>query len=497
MRRVRTRFAPSPTGPLHIGGVRTALYCYLFAKKNNGDFLLRIEDTDRLRYVEGAEEYIYKSLEWCGIISDENPIKGGMYSPYRQSERKNIYKKYALELLERGFAYYAFDTQENLEKIRQNEEDFTYNYKTRGLLDNSFAIPKEELQDRLNNNEKFVIRFKIPENREILVNDIIRGEVKYNSNILDDKILFKSDGMPTYHLANVVDDMLMNISHVIRGEEWLPSTPLHVLLYEAFGWNCPEFAHLPLILKPEGKGKLSKRDGDKGGFPVFPLDWLDKESNNIFSGYREQGYFPEAFINMLALLGWHGSNNEKEIFSMQELIDNFSLDRVSKSGAKFNPEKAKWFNQQYLRLVDNNIILRELISLLEKKGLKIISQEKGLKIIEILKDRINFVKEIVEDNSYFFERPNEYNPEHLKKTEHNDIIVLEDIIILINENSIKELQDSVLNFIKSNGLNTGKIMKIFRLSIVGDLKGPDLFQIINILGKDEVIHRIKKFLNKK
>ncbi len=499
---VRVRFAPSPTGPLHIGGVRTALYNYLFAKKYNGTFILRIEDTDQNRFVEGAEKYIIESLEWCGIKIDESAKAGGNFGPYIQSERKDIYKKYINELIESGDAYYAFDTSEELDALRkQYEADkkvFVYNVETRKQLNNSLTLSKDEVDAKLA-NEQFVVRFKIPENEQLIMNDIIRGEINIDTNTLDDKILFKSDGMPTYHLANIVDDHLMEISHVIRGEEWLPSMPLHVLLYKAFGWgnNMPEFAHLPLLLKPTGNGKLSKRDGDKLGFPVFPLFWKAPNGDTA-SGYREDGYFPEAFVNFLSLLGWN-SGTEQEIFSMEELIQEFSLEKVNKSGARFDHDKAKWFNNQYMQTKSDE----ELASLFneELKSKEISSDINYItKIVSLVKERAGFVSELWSQSSFFFEQPTEYDKKIIKKRWKEGVgEKLKEIVSLIENLSVfnrDNAHDTVIKHIEENELNMGQIMNSIRVSLVGSASGPDLFTIIELLGKAETIERINIAIEK-
>lgn len=418
-RKVRVRFAPSPTGALHLGGVRTALFNYLFARHHKGDFLLRIEDTDQTRYVPGAEEYIIKSLQWCGLKVDEGVGTGGEYGPYRQSERKDLYKQYALQLVASGHAYYSFDTAEELDNYRKSceaqKETFIYNATTRTKLRNSLTMDADQVRQLLEAGEPYVIRFKMPENEELHLKDIIRGEVRFHTSLLDDKVLFKSDGMPTYHLANVVDDYLMKITHVIRGEEWLPSLPLHVLLYRSFGWTevMPEFAHLPLILKPVGNGKLSKRDGNKMGFPVFPMQWTDPETKEIWHGYKEDGYFPEAFINMLALLGWN-DGTDKEIFSLEELCQAFSLERVHKAGSRFDPEKAKWFNHKYLIHKPDTELAIPLKEILESNGIQAdLSQIE--KVCGLMKERANFVKDIYNDSLFFFVTPEEYNEKDVKK----------------------------------------------------------------------------------
>ena len=410
---LRVRFAPSPTGPLHIGGVRTALYNYLLARRSGGTMVLRIEDTDQTRFVPGAERYIVESLKWCGIHFDESPENGGPHAPYRQSERKEIYKQYAFDLISNGFAYYAFDTPEELEQLRKEAESvkstFTYNAQTRLNLRNSLVLSEAETNTLIAEGAPYVIRFRIPENTEVHMTDLIRGHVVVKSETLDDKVLYKSDGMPTYHLANIVDDHLMRITHVIRGEEWLPSLPLHFLLYEAFGWEKPQFAHLPLLLKPDGNGKLSKRDGDRLGFPVFPLEWIDPFSGEKSSGYRESGYYADAFINMLALLGWN-PGTEQEIFSMDELIATFTLDRVGKSGSKFDPEKTKWFNHQYLIRKSNEEIALEFKKLLSERN-RNAELAQLIRIVGMIKERVNFVNELWAESSFFFEAPLEYDPQ--------------------------------------------------------------------------------------
>ncbi len=499
-RRVRVRFAPSPTGPLHIGGVRTALYNYLFAKKHGGDFLLRIEDTDQTRFVPGAEDYIIESFRWLGVNFDEGVGVGGNYGPYKQSERKELYKPYAEQLVKNGWAYYAFDTAEELDKLRKEAEaqkkTFQYDCNTRGNLCNSLTLSAEELEKRLASGETFVIRFKFPKDTEIEVQDLIRGQVVINSNLLDDKVLFKSDGMPTYHLANVVDDYLMKISHVIRGEEWLPSAPLHVMLYKAFGWEkeMPQFAHLPLLLKPDGNGKLSKRDGDRLGFPVFPLEWHDPKSSEISSGYREQGYFPEAVINILAFLGWN-PGTEQELFSLNELIDVFSLDRISKSGAKFDLEKAKWFNHQYMLQKPAKEIAQLFLPVLQSKGIENVSSEYLEQVCTLSKDRVNFVSELWEQASFFFQAPESYDEQVVKKRwNETSAAHLKKISEILNTAAFDKqtLHDEVANYIQNNSLNMGQIMNCLRLSLVGAAKGPDLFEIIVLLGKSESTKRITK-----
>ena len=504
MNNVRVRFAPSPTGPLHIGGVRTALFNYLFAKKNNGTFILRIEDTDQTRYVANAEQYIIDALNWCNIPFDEGPNKNEKFGPYRQSERKEIYKKYAEELIAKGKAYYAFDTAEQLDFHREDHEakgkTFIYNWHNRAKLTNSISLSKQEVEQRIANGEKYVVRFKMyePENEgvkeSITSNDLIRGEVTFKREILDDKILFKSDGMPTYHLANIVDDHLMEITHVIRGEEWLPSVPLHIALYEAFGWTAPEFAHLPLILKPVGKGKLSKRDGDKLGFPVFPLEYFNEENNEISRGYKEDGYFADAFINMLALLGWN-PGTEQEIFTLAQLCEAFTLERVSKSGAKFSPDKTKWFNQQYMLLKTNEELAELFQAILVEKGIiKDISFV--TKVVSQIKERATFVNEFWDLSDYFFETPTVYDEKAVSKNWKEDTSELMkeliSVIETVSEFTSINLENTVKEWITAKEIGFGKVMQPFRLSLVGAMKGPHLFDIAEMIGKQETIDRIEK-----
>lgn len=497
---VRVRFAPSPTGPLHIGGVRTALYNYLFAKKNNGKFILRIEDTDQSRFVQGAEDYIIKSLEWCGINFDEGVGIGGEHSPYRQSERKTIYKQYADKLLEKNLAYLAFDTPEELDEMRKQKGDdgqpLQYNAAVRLYKKNSLSLSKDEVDSLLDKNTPYVIRIKIPENEVIIVNDVIRGKVEVNSSTLDDKVIFKSDGLPTYHLANVVDDYLMEISHVIRGEEWLPSAPLHVLLYRYLGWEneMPVFVHLPLLLKPEGNGKLSKRDGDRLGFPVFPLQWQDPNNGDISSGYKESGYLPEAFINMLALLGWN-PGTEQEIFSMQQLIDSFSLDRVNKSGARFSPEKAKWFNHYYINQLDNEKIAVLFEKELAKENI-FPENDYLLKVTSLIKDRITLLTDFKDNALFFFEEPKTYDAKMIKdKWKENTGVLLNELAVFLNSISDfteHNIENSVKEFLKSKNISLGQVLPALRLCLVGSAMGPSLFIISELLGKQETIFRIKK-----
>ena len=493
---IRLRFAPSPTGPLHMGGVRTALYNYLFAKKLKGEFILRIEDTDQTRFVAGAEDYIKESLAWCGIEFDEGVDGKGKYGPYKQSERKELYSKYAQELVSSGWAYYAFDSSEELNSLREKAESkgevFTYNIASRANLNNSLNLTADEVEKKIEAGDAFVIRFKMPENRDVVFSDLIRGEVSVKTAMLDDKVLYKSDGMPTYHLANIVDDHLMEISHVIRGEEWLPSAPLHILLYEAFAWKAPEFAHLPIILKPVGKGKLSKRDGDKMGFPVFPIQWKDPKNGDIFSGYREEGYFPEAFVNMLALLGWN-PGTEQEIFSMEDLINSFSLERVGKSGSKFDPEKTKWFNQQYLRAKPNLELVELFQTELREKQIEI-DDNRLEGIIGLVKERAVFVSDLWNQTYFFFQAPKEFNPKVAKKRwKANTPQIIGDLVDLFSQSENWEaetLHNIAANYIEQNGLGFGAVMNALRLAIVGDSKGPDLFRIISFIGREDTLNRL-------
>lgn len=493
---VRVRFAPSPTGPLHIGGVRTCLYNYLFAKKHNGKLLLRIEDTDQTRFVPGAEEYIIEAFDWLGIEFDEGVHVGGPHAPYKQSERMELYREFADLLIQRGWAYYAFDTPQELEQRRKEAEaqksTFQYDTQTRGSLCNSLTLSPEEVEERLKGD--YVIRFKHQENQDITVNDLIRGEVVINTRILDDKVLFKSDGLPTYHLANIVDDHLMEITHVIRGEEWLPSAPLHVMLYRAFEWEAPQFAHLPLLLKPDGNGKLSKRDGDRLGFPVFPLEWKDPVTQEISSGYRESGYLPEAVINMLALLGWN-PGNDQEVMSMEELIEQFSLDKVSKSGAKFDLDKARWFNHHYIQLCEEEQLASPLFLILKEKEIEA-SEEQVLKVISLVKERVYFMTEWWEQVHYFFVAPTEYNPDVIKKrwkentAEH--LQAIRQLLLTATSSEKEHLHTVVTQYIQDQQLNMGQIMNCLRLSLVGDTKGVDLFEIIEFIGVQETAKRIEK-----
>ncbi len=497
-REVRVRFAPSPTGALHIGGVRTALYNYLFARQKGGKFILRIEDTDSQRFVPGAEEYIMESLEWCGIKIDEGIREGGPHAPYRQSERKAIYKKYALQLVESGNAYYAFDTPEELNALRAEMEAkgeiFAYNHAVRTQLATSLRLSAEEVEERIARGDQYVIRFKMPENESVEMHDMIRGNVTINTSTLDDKVLYKSaDSLPTYHLANIVDDHLMEISHVIRGEEWLPSLPLHYLLYRALGWSdtMPEFGHLPLLLKPTGQGKLSKRDGDKFGFPVFPLRWVAPDGE-VSRGYREDGYFPEAFINMLALLGWN-PGTEQELFSMDELIEAFSLERVSKSGARFQPEKAHWFNGQYMHRKSNEEIGALLKPILKEHGIEC-SDELAATIGGHIKERSTFPADFWELSNYFFVAPTEYDAKGVKKYWKGEnpakLLEVRELLASIEDFSIENTDAALHQWIESTGYSAGQIINTLRLSVVGACKGPGMFDVLALVGKDEVLKRI-------
>ena len=501
---VRVRFAPSPTGPLHIGGVRTALYNYLFAKKNNGTFILRIEDTDQTRYVANAEKYIIDSLSWCNIRFDEGPGKNEKFGPYRQSERKEIYKKYTAILLEKGWAYYAFDAAESLDFLRKEHEEsgktFIYNWhnRSKGKLINSLVLSEDEVHKKIQNGDDYVIRFKSPQGEILEMEDEIRGKINIDTNTLDDKVLFKSDGMPTYHLANIVDDHLMEITHVIRGEEWLPSMALHILLYKAFDWEAPKFAHLPLILKPVGKGKLSKRDGDQLGFPVFPLAYKNEETGDISRGYKEDGYFEDGFINMLALLGWN-PGTEQEIFSLQELIQVFDLKRVSKSGAKFNPDKTKWFNQQYMQQKSVAELVNLYAPILKEKGIdaKKVTIEKG---ISLIKERAVFVADFWELSNFFFKAPKNFDEKAVTKNWKEDTNKLMDelliVISTIDDFSSQNTEVIIKDWITKNEIGFGKVMQPLRLSLVGEMKGPHLFDIMEIIGKQETIQRIETAIKK-
>ncbi len=495
---VRVRFAPSPTGPLHIGGVRTALFNYLFARRHNGTFILRVEDTDQQRYVDGAESYIIDALRWCGMEIDEGVPAGGPHAPYRQSERKEIYGSYAMRLVEGGNAYIAFDTPEELDQLRHEKEKagevFQYDHTVRGTLKNSLVLPPGKVQELRDKGVPWVVRFLMPENREVVISDIIRGEVRVNTSTLDDKVLFKADGMPTYHLANVTDDHLMEITHVIRGEEWLPSLPLHVLLYEAFGWeeSMPQFAHLPLLLKPGGKGKLSKRDGDRLGFPVFPLRWKDPVTGEVSEGYREAGYYPGAFVNLLALLGWN-PGTDQEIFTMEEMISQFSLDKVHKAGARFDPEKARWFNHQYLQSADPGRVTEEFMQLLREKGYEPDPRRAG-QICSLVRERADFVHGIWDQASFFFERPAGYDEKLVKKKWKEDTpMLLRKVSELLSDVApfdAESISARVRGYMEKEGTGMGNVMIPARLALVGEGRGPDLFLIMEILGKEETIRRI-------
>jgi glutamyl-tRNA synthetase len=495
---VRVRFAPSPTGPLHIGGVRTALFNYLFARKNNGTFLLRIEDTDQARYVAGAEQYIIDSLQWCGIEIDEGITAGGPFAPYRQSERKQLYRKYAQMLVDQGTAYLAFDTPGELDRLRKEAESekrtFTYNALVREKLDNSLTLDEGRVKERLAAGSAYVIRYKMPEDHQVRFTDVVRGEVEVDTGTLDDKILLKADGMPTYHLANVVDDHLMEISHVIRGEEWLPSTPLHILLYEAFGWQdtMPFFAHMPLTLKPDGKGKLSKRDGDRLGFPVFPIEWKDPFTGEISGGYREAGYFPEAFINILALLGWN-PGTEQELFSMDELIESFSLERIVKAGSRFDPEKAKWFNHQYLVRKSGDELAAWFTVELDQRGIDADRAYVG-KALELVKERASLLTDLWDKAWFFFVPPDAYDETVMRKVWKEDSVsLLRDLVASLASMELftaGRLEPVIKNLARNHGIGLGKLMNPLRLALVGSNIGPGLMDIMEVLGKKEVLRRM-------
>ncbi len=499
---VRVRFAPSPTGPLHIGGVRTALFNYLFAKKHGGDFVLRIEDTDQNRYVEGAEDYIVASLNWCGMPFDEGPGKNEKFGPYRQSERKHLYKQYADRLIAEGKAYYAFDTSEQLDAHRKGHEaegkTFIYNWHNRekGRLVNSLILTETETKAKIEAGEHFVVRFKSPQDETLHLKDIIRGDISIDTNVLDDKILFKSDGMPTYHLANIVDDHLMEITHVIRGEEWLPSLALHQLLYDAFGWNAPEFAHLPLILKPTGKGKLSKRDGDKMGFPVFPLAYTDPKTNETSRGYKEDGYFSKAVVNFLAFLGWN-PGTEQEIFSLEELINAFDLEKVHKAGARFDPDKTKWFNHHYMQQ-QLDLDLAEQFRI-DKPELAEIDINYIALVVGLIKERASFVSDFWDLSHFFFNAPTSYNEKAAKKAwkENTDALMTELVTVIqkTEADSAETLRASIKEWITFKDIGFGKVMMPLRLALVGALQGPDVFDIMFMIGKDEAVKRIEIAIN--
>ncbi len=501
---VRVRFAPSPTGPLHIGGVRTALYNYLFARQNGGKMILRIEDTDQTRFVPGAEQYIIEALDWLGIEFDEGVHLGGPFGPYRQSDRKPMYRQYAEQLIRDGWAYYAFDKPEALEAKRKEFEaqkkTFQYDCNTRMQMENSLSLGMEEAQRRIDAGEPYVVRFQFPDNIDITVHDMIRGDVTMNSRLLDDKVLFKSDGMPTYHLANIVDDHTMEITHVIRGEEWLPSAPLHVMLYKAFGWEdtMPRFAHLPLLLKPEGNGKLSKRDGDRLGFPVFPLEWHDPKSGEVSSGYREQGYLPHAVVNMLALMGWN-PGTEQEIMTMDELIKLFNVEHISKNGAKFNLDKAKWFQHEYFQMLSDEAVADMLQKELDARGITA-SREYVVKVAGMMKERITFPSELWDTCCYFFAAPTEYNEKDVAKRWTPDMhIHMAKVIEILNTVPFEHdaIHKALLDdYIAANGLNTGKVMNSLRIAVVGRTVGPDMITLILTIGKDETIRRVERAIEK-
>ncbi len=501
-RKVRVRFAPSPTGPLHIGGVRTALFNYLFARQHGGDMILRIEDTDSRRFVPGAEEYINESLKWLGIGIDEGVREGGGYGPYKQSERRDIYREHVKQLLDAGKAYIAFDTPEELEAAREATPNFQYDASTRMSMRNSLTMPKEEVDRLIADGHQYVVRFKIEPDEDVTVNDLIRGQVTINSNILDDKVLYKSaDDLPTYHLANIVDDHLMEVSHVIRGEEWLPSAPLHVLLYRAFGWEdtMPQFVHLPLLLKPVGNGKLSKRDGDKLGFPVFPLEWHDPKSGEISSGYREKGYLPEAVVNFLALLGWN-PGDDSEVMSMQELIDKFSFDHCSKSGAKFDYKKGIWFNHEYLMKMPDDQLAVLFKPILVEKGLDgKFSDEYIARALGMVKGRADFVQDLWDQADFFFVAPTEYAPKDVKKrwSAETPAIMNELIGVLegIDDMTSANAEKIVLDWIAANGYHLGNVMNAFRLAVVGACRGPHMFDITEMMPRQEVIARIRRAID--
>ena len=498
-RKVRVRFAPSPTGPLHIGGVRTALYNYLFARQHDGDMILRIEDTDSQRFVPGAEEYINEALAWLGIGIDEGVHEGGKYGPYKQSERRDIYREHVKMLLDNDKAYIAFDTPAELEAARAATPNFQYDASTRMNMRNSLSMPADQVKSLIDAGEKYVVRFKIEPGRDVEVNDLLRGKVTINSSILDDKVLYKSaDDLPTYHLANIVDDHLMEVSHVIRGEEWLPSAPLHVLLYEAFGWadTMPAFVHLPLLLKPDGKGKLSKRDGDRLGFPVFPLEWHDPKSGEISSGYRERGYLPEAVVNFLALLGWN-PGDDTEIMSMQQLIEKFSFDHCSRSGAKFDFEKGKWFNHKYLQEMPDSELAQLFKPVLKEHGFEpeTYSDEYLTRVVSLVKGRANFVGDIWEQSKFFFATPEEYDEKSVRKRWNaetpqlmNELI---EVISGIEDFSCAKAEEIVIGWITEKGYNMGAVMNAFRLTVVGECKGPHMFDITELIGREETIARIR------
>ncbi|NVK03435.1 MAG: glutamate--tRNA ligase [Flavobacteriia bacterium] len=497
---VRVRFAPSPTGPLHMGGVRTALYNYLFAKKLGGKFILRLEDTDQTRFVGGAEKYIIESLKWCGISPDEGVSVGGPHEPYRQSERKPMYRAYAEELIEKGLAYYAFDTSEELDAVRERAKqagnaNFQYNHITRNSMKNSLTLPAEEVQKRLESGEPYTIRIKLPRNEEVKFEDMVRGWVSVNTANMDDKILLKADGMPTYHLANIVDDHTMEITHVIRGEEWLPSAPLHVIMYQFFGWEAPTFAHLPLLLRPDGNGKLSKRDGDRLGFPVFPLNWNNEETGETASGYRERGFFADAFINMLAFLGWNPGDN-RELFTLEELVEEFSISKVSKSGARFDFEKAKWYNQQYLRKFSDAELAEMLLPVLEEKGIAAPGSNTLERIVALVKERAVFVSDIYDEGSFLFSAPTEYDEKSVsKKWKGAESVEIVNDLIARYENeefTASNLEASFKAYLNEKGVGFGQAGPVLRIAVVGTMTGPSIFEMMEVLGKEESLNRMRK-----
>jgi len=499
-KKVRVRFAPSPTGGLHLGGVRTVLFNYLFAKQHNGDFVLRIEDTDQSRYVKGAEEYILECLEWCGLTPDESPVAGGQYAPYRQSERKSIYREYAERLVGQGHAYYAFDTPEELDRNRKEIPNFQYGHAYRGTLRNSLSMPLHEVQQLIDAGEPHVIRIKMPDNEHIHFEDMIRGHVSFDTSQSDDKVLLKADGMPTYHLAVVVDDYLMKITHAFRGEEWLPSAPVHLLLWEYLGWKAdmPQWAHLPLILKPDGHGKLSKRDGARLGFPVYAMSWLDEKTGELTPGFRELGFLPEAFLNLLVMLGWN-DGTENEIFTLDELIEKFSIERVNKAGAKFDFEKAKWFNAEWIKRSEGRRLKSDVKRILEDRGITIKDEDYLITVIELVKERCTLLPDFYQQSSYFFEQPKEYDLNAVKpkwtdaKTEYFQSL----IVVLSDSEASIEAHDLEQNFkalAEEKGIKAGELMLPFRIMLVGGKFGPHVFDIAALLGKQETISRIEKAL---
>ena len=499
MSKVRVRFAPSPTGPLHIGGVRTALFNYLFARQQGGDMILRVEDTDQGRFVPGAEQYIIDSLTWVGIRFDEGTHVGGPCAPYRQSERKSMYRAYADQLLASGHAYYAFDTAEDLEEMREKLKAGgmapQYDAVSRMSMKNSLTLSEDEVKKKIDAGEPYVIRIKLPRKEEVRFHDLIRGWVVVQTSAMDDKVLFKSDGMPTYHLANVVDDYAMKITHVIRGEEWLPSAPLHVMLYKFFGWEdvMPKFAHLPLILKPDGNGKLSKRDGDRLGFPVFPLEWKDPETGDVSSGYRERGYEPEAVVNMLALLGWHTSDN-REIFNMDELIQLFTIEKISKNGAKFDPEKARWFNHQHLLHKDNRLIAESIMPSILSKGVQT-NIDYLEKVVGLIKEKVSFKHEIADKCMFFFRNPESYDPQVIAKKWNAQVaaflVKFADALPGMESASAEEIEQAMKAMAQEEGVNPGSLMQPLRVALSGEAGGPPLFDMLKLLGTASAAERIR------